>query len=121
MRINVKRAAKAVLALLFGYSATWVAFSASDSASSDEKRGALLGPLDFSAVCRELHGDEAEAIHLRLDAYGWRCFFTADRLYQQKEINIDQACSTLFDGDVYSKSWDVSSADSWECFRGPPP
>ena len=111
----------AVLALAFGYGASWVAFNASSTASTDEARGVLLGTLDFAAFCRDQHGERAEAVHTRLDAYGWRCAFTVDGLYQMKEIDLDHACDTLLSGDTYSNSSDLTSGTGWQCFRGPAP
>lgn len=121
MQTKGRRAIRAGAALLFGYSATWIAFNASSSASSEGKRGTLLGALDFAELCRVEHGARAEAIHLRLDAYGWRCFFTEETQYQQREIDIEHACDTLFEGEVYSESFDLTSGTSWQCFRGPRP
>ena len=121
MNKKVRRATTAVLALAFGYGASWVAFNASSSASDDGERGKLLGTLDFFAVCRDLYGDQAVATQLRLDAYGWSCFYTVDHLYTRKEIDMAHACETLYSGITYARSTDLTSGSSWQCFRGPPP
>jgi hypothetical protein len=116
-----RRVITAVLALTFGYGASLVAFSASRTARSEEARGTLLGPLDFASLCRKEHGERSEALHVRLDAYGWRCAFTVNGLFQMKEIDIDKACGALFGGETYSRAYDPIGGTSWQCFRGPPP
>src|SRR4051812_21628491 len=116
-----RRIAMAVLALGIGFGASWIAFSASDTASVDGERGELLGRLDFATLCRREYGESSEAVPTRLDAYGWKCAYTVNRLYQMEEIDIDTACHVLYDGPTYATSYDLTDTNSWECFRGPAP
>ena len=119
MRFNRRRVLTGLLALLFGFGASIIAFRASDWATSHRASGTLLGALDFAAYCQLTHGPQARAVHDRIDAYGWECSFFVQRRYNLREINADQACAALYHGGTYAETYDSHSPYSWQCFEGP--
>ena len=120
-RGTTRRAMNGLLALSFGFGASWIAFRTSDFVAADNQRGALLGTPDFRDYCRNQHGDRAEAMHTRTDAHGWHCAYSINGRFRLVEIDVDRACQVLFRGNTYAASWDMNSAYSWQCFRGPRP
>jgi hypothetical protein len=120
-RRSVRRAGLGLFAVIFGSGALLLAVRASDSATSVEKAGTLLGPLDLQSYCRRHYGQRAQAVATRIDAYGWQCTYGVNGFLHIQDIDLDQACSSMYSGIAYSVTYDGSVQASWQCLRGPKP
>lgn len=117
MSNTTRRVVTATLALLFGFGAAWIAFRASDSVTGDPA-GTVLGVLDVAKYCRAEHGEDAEGVRTRLDAYGWNCAFTLAGRYRVEVIDLDSACTTMYEKTSFARSRDTSDPYGWECVSG---
>ena len=117
-RRSLRRAGLGLFAVVFGSGALLLAVRASDSATSVEKAGTLLGPLDLQSYCRHDYGQRAQAVATRIDAYGWQCTYGVNGFLHIQDIDLDRACTTMYSGATYSVTYDGSVQASWQCLRG---
>jgi hypothetical protein len=115
----VKRRLGSIFAFVFGLSGSFAAVSASES--DGRTVGALLGPIDFARYCTEVYGPQSVAVADSPGGSSWGCAARNNGLFDTFDVDTDDACSLLFGNPTFSRSWDISRPESWECFYGSGP
>lgn len=112
--MNFKRARAAALALAIGFGLSSAALAAHEL--RPDRRGELLGELDFFAYCASAHGDASRAVLFSNDAFGWRCL-VVEPLYTTAEIDPDLACELQYATRAAARTDDSASPYRWMCLR----
>ena len=114
--MNRRRMRDAALAILLGFGVGSAAIAANDARGH---HGRLLGNVDFFEFCRIRYGDEvrADAANVSSDAIGWRRT-VRDPVYGSFEINVNEACSLLYQTPAVARVVDDDFGDpySWRCY-----
>jgi hypothetical protein len=115
----VNQAVRIILAMALGFGMTIAAVEVSDQVAA-EARGARLGRLDFYAFCDREWGMDFGPTNPTSAPLGWACTRTGPPVVTHS-VDVQVACAVLYGSPAYASIRNVSSAFSWECFRGPSP
>jgi hypothetical protein len=71
--------------------------------------------LDFFRYCEQAHEPGTRAVLNGSDARSWRCV-VFDPVFDLVEIDVDAACSAVFDVPAVARTDDLSSPYEWQCY-----
>ncbi len=111
-------AGRSLLALGVGFIAATAIFRAAGVEPAVDNEPEVVGEVDTFAHCRELYGDDSNAMLVGTNAYSWRCSDRRNGFFQLVEIDFDEACKRRFGDAARSRNWDESNPYAWECVEG---
>ena len=111
--MNLRRIRNALCAGIVGFIATAAVLEANDL--RDRRPGQILGGIQIHRYCEDTFGEGATALRVANDAYGWMCA-VEDPIFNLREIDMDDVCTTQHDVPAEARPLDVSLPDSWRCY-----
>lgn len=113
----MNRVARSALALSVGFGGTAAVLRATNATNDAPTEPTVIGPMDVSRYCRSGFGDDAGAVLVGTNEYGWRCATRPNGLFELTEIDFDAACSALYGPGLEARNWEAGNAYAWECIQ----
>jgi len=106
---------RSALALLVGFVAASAVFAAVDRDDEPPTEGTIVGDIDVFEYCRSKHGNDASAVLTNSNAFGWRCTARPNDIFMLVDVDLNDACRTLFEKGAVASVTDETDPYSWVC------
>ena len=111
----MNRWARSVLAISVGFAAGTAVFQAAGLEPLGADGPVVLGSVEVDDYCREVFGDESNAMLLGAGAYAWRCSTRTNDVFRLVEVDFDDLCDRTYGDRAVSNNWDTNDPYAWEC------
>lgn len=113
----MNRWARSALAISVGFAAGTAVFQAAGMEPLGVGGPVVLGSAEVDDYCRDMYGNESNAMLIGAGAYAWQCSTRTNDVFRFVEVDFDELCDHNFGGGAVSNNWDTSDPYAWECIE----